>query len=129
LVADMETAIRKHVVLSEHQALAVALWCMHTHAFEFADHSSRLYCHSPAKRCGKTTAMDIIGGLVPKPCPTENISTSALFRIIEMVQPTLLIDEADAFLKDNEDMRGMLNAGHRRGGSRHYHFAAPENSR
>ena len=28
------------------------------------------------------------------------------------MQPTLLIDEADSFLKDNEEMRGILNSGH-----------------
>jgi hypothetical protein len=34
-----------------------------------------------------------------------------------MLQPTLLIDEADTFLRDNEDLRGVLNSGHRHGGS------------
>ncbi|HZO45818.1 MAG TPA: DUF3631 domain-containing protein, partial [Xanthobacteraceae bacterium] len=28
------------------------------------------------------------------------------------VRPTLLIDEADSFVKDNEEMRGVLNSGH-----------------
>jgi hypothetical protein len=35
-----------------------------------------------------------------------------LFRYIEEVRPTLLIDEADSFVKDNEEMRGILNSGH-----------------
>jgi putative DNA primase/helicase len=104
------------VVLSEQQALAVALWILHSHAFEFAEHSPRLHVPSPAPRCGKTTLLNTVAAIVPKPIHTENITTSALFRIIEMVQPTLLIDEADIFLKDNEDMRGLLNAGHGRGG-------------
>ena len=42
----------------------------------------------------------------------SNISASALFRYIEDVHPTLLIDEADSFLKENEEMRGILNSGH-----------------
>jgi hypothetical protein len=116
LIADMEAAIRKHVVLSEQQALAVALWILHAHALEFAEHSPRLHVPSPAPRCGKTTLLNTIAAMVPKPIHTENITTSALFRIIEMVQPTLLMDEADIFLKDNEDMRGLLNAGHSRSG-------------
>jgi putative DNA primase/helicase len=33
-----------------------------------------------------------------------------------MKAPTLLIDEADTFLKDNDELRGVLNTGHRRGG-------------
>jgi Protein of unknown function (DUF3631) len=28
------------------------------------------------------------------------------------VRPTLLIDEADSFVKDNEELRGILNSGH-----------------
>jgi hypothetical protein len=39
-----------------------------------------------------------------------------VFRIVEMAKPTLLIDEADTFLKDNDELRGILNAGHRKGG-------------
>src|SRR5262249_25347960 len=42
----------------------------------------------------------------------SNISASALFRYIEVEHPTLLIDEADSFLNDNEEMRGILNSGH-----------------
>jgi Protein of unknown function (DUF3631) len=33
-----------------------------------------------------------------------------------MQRPTLLIDEADTFLPENEELRGILNAGHRQGG-------------
>jgi hypothetical protein len=33
-----------------------------------------------------------------------------------MAKPTLLIDEADTFLKENDELRGILNAGHRKGG-------------
>jgi putative DNA primase/helicase len=32
------------------------------------------------------------------------------------VRPTLLIDEADTFLSENEELRGILNSGHRKGG-------------
>jgi len=38
------------------------------------------------------------------------------FRTIEATSPTLLIDEADTFLRNNEELRGVLNAGHKRGG-------------
>ena len=33
------------------------------------------------------------------------------------MRPTLLLDEGDTFLSDNEEMRGILNSGHRRGGA------------
>jgi len=37
-----------------------------------------------------------------------------LFRIVEKFSPTLLIDEADSFLGDNDELRGINNSGHRR---------------
>ena len=116
LVTELTAVIRKHIVLNEQQALAVALWVLHAHALEYAEHSPRLHVSSPAPRCGKTTLLNTVAALVPKPIHTENITTSALFRIMELQQPTLLIDEADIFLNDNEDIRGMLNAGHSRSG-------------
>ena len=90
---------------------------MHAHGFDCAEHSPRLHFSSPAPRCGKTTLLNTVKAMVPKPVSTENISQSALFRIVEMAQPTLLIDEADILLKDNDDLRAMLNAGHSRGGT------------
>jgi len=43
----------------------------------------------------------------------SNISSAALYRVIEK-GPTLLVDEADFFLPDNEELRGVLNSGHTR---------------
>jgi putative DNA primase/helicase len=67
---------------------------------------------SPTKRCGKTNALIVLCYLTPRSELASNISSSALFRYIEEVRPTLLIDEADSFVKDNEQMRGILNSGH-----------------
>ena len=58
----------------------------------------------------------MIATLVPRPLPTENLSVAVLFRVIEKHRPTVLADECDAWINDNEELRGLLNAGHRRGG-------------
>lgn len=116
LVAGLQDGIQRHVVLSEHQALAVALWVLHSHSLDKAEHSPRLHISSPEKRCGKTVLLSVISALALRPLATENISSAALFRVVEAHGPTLLIDEVDAFLSDNEDMRGLLNAGHGRAG-------------
>src|SRR5262249_50698311 len=50
--------------------------------------------------------------LTPRSELASNITGSALFRYVEQVRPTLLIDEADSFVKDNEELRGILNSGH-----------------
>ena len=52
--------------------------------------------------------------MTPKSELAANITASSLFRYIEAVRPTLLIDEADTFTKDNEELRGILNSGHTR---------------
>jgi putative DNA primase/helicase len=41
---------------------------------------------------------------------------AVLFRVIEKNRPTVLADECDAWINDNEELRGLLNAGHKRGG-------------
>jgi putative DNA primase/helicase len=69
---------------------------------------------SPVKRCGKTTLLNLLSALVPRPLSTSNITASALFRTVEKYSPSLLIDEADSFLTDNEELRGILNSGHRK---------------
>jgi len=50
-----------------------------------------------------------IGGRV---LPAANISAAAIYRAIEEWTPTLLIDEADTFLKDNAEIAGVINSGH-----------------
>lgn len=108
--------LTKYVVLPPGGADAIALWIAHAHAFRSFLHTPRLNIKSPEKRCGKTTLRDVLATLVPKPLPTENLSTAVLFRVVDKYQPTLLADEYDSWLPDNEDLRGMLNAGHQRGG-------------
>jgi putative DNA primase/helicase len=67
---------------------------------------------SPTKRCGKTSVLIVLYFLTPRSELSSNITAPALFRYIADVRPTLLIDEADSFVKDNEELRGILNSGH-----------------
>jgi putative DNA primase/helicase len=67
------------------------------------------------KRCGKSTLRDVLTPLVYRGLPADNISTAVVYRAMEECHPTLMIDEADSFLDENEEMRGIINAGHRRG--------------
>ena len=109
--------VRRHVCLKKSQAIAVALWILLTHAEPYVDCAPILAITSPQKQCGKTTLIDdILKLLVRKPLGTVSITAAALFRSIEKWSPTVLIDEADSFLKDNEDLRGVLNSGNKRGG-------------
>ena len=69
---------------------------------------------SPTPECGKTTVLTFLGAIVPRPLPAANITPAAVFRAVEKWSPTVLIDEADTFLRDNNELRGILNSGHQR---------------
>jgi hypothetical protein len=115
LLDGIAKAIRAHVVMSDTGRDACALWVVHSYLTEHFLVSPRLGVRSPTKGCGKTLLLDVLGCLVRRPLPTASVTPAAIFRVIESHDPTLLIDEADTFLRDNEELRGMLNSGHRRG--------------
>jgi hypothetical protein len=114
---DVSTFVRRFVVITPAQADTVALWVAHTHAVEAADTTPYIAVTSAEKRSGKTRLLEALELLVHSPLPTANISDAALFRAINELHPTLLFDEVDAVFKsrEREDLRGMLNAGYRRG--------------
>jgi Protein of unknown function (DUF3631) len=112
LLADIAQTFARYIVLPKGASDALALWTLHAWTADAGDISPFLVLISPTKRCGKTNALIILLYLTPRSELASNISASAIFRYIEDVRPTLLIDEADSFLKDNEEMRGILNSGH-----------------
>jgi putative DNA primase/helicase len=111
LLDELESLLTRFVILPTHAAETLALWILHTYAFELRDVSTYLGIESPEKRCGKTTLLSVLNRLVNRPVAAANISPSAFFRVIEEMRPTLLIDEADTFLRGNDELRGILNAG------------------
>jgi putative DNA primase/helicase len=114
LLEDIANAIRTHVVMPDHCRDACALWIVHSYLIARFFLSPRLGVCSPVKGCGKTLLLEILGRLVPRPLPTQSVTPSAIFRVVEAHRPSLLIDEADTFLYDNDDLRGILN-GNRKG--------------
>jgi len=114
LLDEIAEIFKRFVVLPEHGETPLALWVLHTYALEAVYVSPFMIFESPEKRCGKTTGLNVLKILVKNPIPTSNISPAALFRSVEKFQPTLLLDEADAFLRYREELRGILNAGHSR---------------
>lgn len=114
LLQEITNTIRRFIVCQPETAQAAALWVAMTWFIDVVQVAPLAVITAPEKRCGKTQMLDIIGRMSRRPIQASNLSPSSLFRSIEMWQPTLLIDEADAWLKDNEELRGLLNAGHTR---------------
>jgi putative DNA primase/helicase len=117
LLDALAVAVRRYVVLGEAETVSVALWVLAVHAFDAYRIFPRLLITAPEKGCGKTTLLDVLRPLVPRPLAAANIKAAPLFRVIELMRPTLLLDEADAYARDDEDLRSVLNAGHHREGA------------
>lgn len=106
---------------TEHARVAVTLWVIHTHALDAFETTPRLALLSPEPGSGKTRVLEILELLCLRPLLTVNVTPAYLFRKVadEAGPPTLLYDEIDTVFgpkaRDNEDIRGMLNAGYRRG--------------
>jgi putative DNA primase/helicase len=116
LLDDVSGAIRQFIVLDEYQAHAAALWCALTYFIEVVEVAPLAIINAPEKACGKTQLLNVMGRMSYKPLPASNASASALFRAVELWKPTILIDEADTFFRDNTELHGMVNAGYLKGG-------------
>ncbi|MBT2492136.1 DUF3631 domain-containing protein [Streptomyces sp. ISL-96] len=121
LLDELRAHIAQFVILPSQQALeAVTLWVAATHLQPAWQHAPRLAVVGPAKRCGKSRLLDVLTETVHEPMLTINTTPAAVFRSITDEPPTLLVDEADTIFgtpkmaEKNEEMRGLLNAGHQR---------------
>jgi hypothetical protein len=118
LVQDIESFLTRFVILPPHTVCPLALWALMTHIFDSFDSVPYLVISSPAPRCGKTRLLECLELAVSAPRRVSNISEAALFRIIEKLSPTLLLDEAETLSGKSdraEYLRQILNAGNRRG--------------
>jgi hypothetical protein len=121
LLDELHAALCRYVVLPSPQAAdAVTLWTAATHAQPAWEHAPRLAVVSPLKRCGKSRLLDVVAETCHAPLITINATIAAVVRSIGADPPTLLVDEADTLwgtrkqADANEDLRGLLNAGHQR---------------
>jgi hypothetical protein len=116
LLRHVGTFIRRFVILpSAAGYLTVALFVLHTWAFEAAHATPYLVVESPEKQSGKTRLLEVLELLCWEPLKVASITAAALFQSVNGHHSTLLIDEADAIFagnsERNEDLRAVLNAG------------------
>lgn len=122
VLGKVEKFLRRFVAYpSEHARVAHVLWCAHAHSMDAWDSTPRIAFLSPEPGSGKTRALEITELLVPRPVLATNTTPAYLFRKVSDPEgrPTILFDEIDTIFgpkaKEHEEIRGMLNAGHRKG--------------
>lgn len=114
LLTEIAETVRRFIVCIPETAHAVALWVAMTWFIDVIHVAPLAVITAPDKRCGKSQLLFLIGKLVHRPLIASNITPAAIFRTVDAWKPTLLIDEADAFMRDNDELRGLLNCGHTR---------------
>ena len=112
----LKRRIQRHVVLSNEDAIMVALWILFAWVHDAAAaHSPILRVTSAEANSGKTTLLNLVAFLCPRALLCVEISEATLFRGIELWQPTIIVDEADVILVKNEPLRAVVNSGWTRG--------------
>lgn len=124
LLDEIDSFLATYVIYPNvHMRHAHTLWIAHTHFMELWDSTPRIYFKSPEPGSGKTRALEVSEHLVLRGFIALNMSPAYLIRKLgdsPENRPTLLVDEVDTIFgpkaKEHEDIRGIINAGHRRGG-------------
>src|SRR5262245_5521560 len=122
LLADVQKFLQRFIAYpSEHASIAHVLWIAHAHLMDAWESTPRIAFLSPEPASGKTRSMEVSELLVPEPVAAVNVTPAYLFRKVggEDGPPTILFDEIDTVFgpkaKENEEIRALLNSGHRRG--------------
>ena len=116
LLDAVAETIKRFVILSPEELTACALWVVHTYLVGVFQHSPLLLVNAPERACGKTLLQEVLARISCRPLLAANATLSVLFRSIEKWRPTVFLDEADTFFRDNRDLHGLVNAGYQRGG-------------
>src|SRR6516165_9231149 len=122
LLEDVQKFLSRFVAYpSDHAQVAHVLWIAHAHLMGAWESTPRIAFLSPEPASGKSRALEVSDLLVPDPVHAVNVTPAYLFRKVgsEDGPPTILFDEIDTVFgpkaKENEDLRALLNSGHRRG--------------
>jgi hypothetical protein len=79
LLNDIETTIKRFVIVSQDALVAISLWIVFAHMFDIFDVAPRLSVESPVMRCGKSTLLELVTYLVSRALACSNISPAAIY--------------------------------------------------
>ena len=114
ILDTVRKTIHRYVFCNKETATVATLWIAHTYLMDHIRFSPLAIITAPEKGCGKSTLLGVMASMVNKPMPTSALSSAVLYRMVDKHHPTLLIDEVDTFIAEDEAMRGIINSGHRR---------------
>ncbi len=114
LLGEIVTIIHRFIVIGVEEAYALTLWIAFTWFIDDVNVAPILIINAPERACGKSQTLDLTSLMSCKPLSASNSTTAGLFRACELWGPTIFIDEADTFIRGNDELKGLINAGHTR---------------
>ena len=117
LLGEVMSQLRRYVVVHDDAAaVAIVLWicCAWLHA-EIAVHSPLLVLTSAEGDAGKTTACGVIQLMTPRSYAAAELTAPNLYRFVDHLHPTLIVDDADKLLERKPDLLHIINVSWTRG--------------
>jgi hypothetical protein len=116
LLMETTAQIQRYVVIHDEAAVvAVVLWIAFAWIHDIAIHSPILRIVAGDSDAGKTTLCGVLGLLTPRAATTAELTGPSLFRFVDQVKPTLIIDNADKLLRKKPDLATIIEASWTRG--------------
>jgi len=118
LLVEIVELLEEYFALpSKSVAHFLAVWSVASFVYDQFYVFPYIAIHSPEGGCGKTNLMDTIGFLASHTKKAGSITASSLFRYAHALHPTFLMDELTKNkLRQNEELRTIINLGHASGG-------------
>jgi putative DNA primase/helicase len=118
LLSTIEMKFRRYVVVSDAVAAATALWVAFTYLIEIAVHAPKLLFTFPERDAGKSTALHVLRRMVQRPYMAIEATGAAMYRIVDRLKPTLLLDEADTLFQRSTVLAHIINESWTNGGQK-----------
>jgi hypothetical protein len=114
LLDEILGIVLRYVVIDFEYAIGFTLWVAFTYFTGVVETAPLLVVNAPDSSCGKSVVMAILKYVVAKPLSVANSSMAFVYRSIELWEPTIIFDEIDTFIKANQEVIGVINAGYTR---------------
>jgi Protein of unknown function (DUF3631) len=109
LLGAIEAKFRRYVVATDAIVTVSTVWAPFTYVAEVATHAPKLVFTFPERDAGKSMAQDVLYWVVLRPYAAVEATGAAVYRIVDRLRPTLLLDEADTLFARRNVLAHIIN--------------------
>jgi putative DNA primase/helicase len=111
LLNELEAQFGKYIIIRDRViAPIIPLWICFAWVHDIATYSPVLVIQGGDAETAKTTASKMVGLLTPRAHVIVEPTGPSLYRFVDRIHPTLIIDDADRLLPRRPDLTHIINA-------------------